>query len=158
MKVDAYHDDEYTAIVNIKKVDESAKVPTRGSDDAAGYDLYAHLDVDEVLIQPGETVKISTGICAKIPRGWFGALFARSGLASKKGLRPANCTGVIDSDYTGEIIVAIHNDSKDFQTVTNGERVAQLVVIPFLPIEFSEVDELDKTDRGADGFGSTGSM
>lgn len=158
MRVDAYHDDEYTAIVNIKKVDESAKVPTRGSDDAAGYDLYAHLDVDEVLIQPGETIKIGTGICAKIPRGWFGALFARSGLASKKGLRPANCTGVIDSDYTGEIIVAMHNDSKDFQTVTNGERVAQLVVIPFLPIEFSEVDELDKTDRGADGFGSTGSM
>lgn len=158
MRVDSQVDGGYTALINVKKADENAKLPTRGSEYAAGYDLYAHMDVDELLIQPGETVKIGTGICIGVPVGYFGGIFARSGIASKKGLRPANCTGVVDSDYTGEVIVALHNDSNDFQTVTNGERIAQLVVIPFLPVEFTEVDELDETDRGSDGFGSTGSM
>lgn len=158
MRVDSQVDGGYTALINVKKTDENAKLPTRGSEYAAGYDLYAHMDVDELLIQPGETVKIGTGIRIGVPVGYFGGIFARSGIASKKGLRPANCTGVVDSDYTGEVIVALHNDSNDFQTVTNGERIAQLVVIPFLPVEFTEVDELDETDRGADGFGSTGSM
>ena len=147
---------EYTALVNIKKTDENAKIPTRGSAYAAGYDLYAHIDVEELMIQPGETVKIGTGICAEIPNGYFGGILARSGLASKKGLRPANCLGCVDSDYTGEIIVALHNDSKSFQTITNGERIAQLVIIPFMPVEFVEVDELSETERGEGGFGSTG--
>lgn len=158
MRVDSQVDSGYTALINVKKTDENAKLPTRGSEYAAGCDLYAHMDVDELLIQPGETVKIGTGIRIGVPVGYFGGIFARSGIASKKGLRPANCTGIVDSDYTGEVIVALHNDSNDFQTVTNGERIAQLVVIPFLPVEFTEVDELDETDRGADGFGSTGSM
>lgn len=158
MRVDSQVDGGYTALINVKKTDENAKLPTRGSEYAAGYDLYAHMDVDELLIQPGETVKIGTGISVEIPVGYFGGIFARSGIAAKKGLRPANCTGIVDSDYTGEVIVALHNDSNDFQTVTNGERIAQLVIIPFLSAEFTEVDELDETDRGGNGFGSTGSM
>lgn len=149
-------DNGFTATIDIKKIDENAKVPTRGSADAAGYDLYAHLDMDELTIQPHETVKVGTGICASVPHGFFGAVCARSGLATKKGLRPANCLGVCDSDYTGEITVALHNDSNEYQTIENGERIAQLVVIPFLPVKFNEVDELDETERGDSGFGSTG--
>lgn len=149
-------DSGYTAVIDIKKIDDNAKIPTRGSADAAGYDLYACLDFDELTIKPHSTVKIGTGIAMSIPRGYFGAICARSGLATKKGLRPSNCLGVCDSDYTGEIIVALHNDTDEYQSVENGERIAQLIIMPFLPVEFNEVDKLDETERGDGGFGSTG--
>ena len=146
--------------VKIKKLDSTAVIPTRGSAYAAGYDLYANIvhpfeDNCIVEIQPGETQKVGTGIALEIPDGYFGAVFARSGLAAKQGLRPANCVGVIDSDYRGEILVAIHNDSDTVQTIQNGDRVAQLVILPYLNIEFEETTELSDTDRGAGGFGST---
>ena len=139
----------------LKKLKETALLPTRGSAFAAGYDLYACLDAPAV-IPPGETVKIGTGISAAIPEGWFGAVFARSGLSLKEGLRPANCVGVCDSDYRGEYIVALHNDSDQIRTITHGERIAQLVILPFLEAEFEFADELPDTARGAGGFGSTG--
>lgn len=141
--------------INIKKLTDTAMTPTRGSEYAAGYDLYA--DIQEVVvIKPHETAKIGTGLAVEIPDGYFGAIFARSGLATKQGLRPANCTGVCDSDYRGEYIVAVHNDSDAEQTINPKDRIAQLVVMPYLAVEFSEVDELDETQRGAGGFGSTG--
>ena len=141
--------------IQIKKLKENAIIPTRGSDRAAGYDLYACLE-NEVVIGAGETVKIGTGLSIAVPEGYFGAIFARSGLAAKEGLRPANCVGVADSDYRGEYIVALHNDSAVSRVVTPGERIAQLVVMPYLSVEFDEVDALDETERGAGGFGSTG--
>ena len=141
--------------VQIKKMNDYAKVPTNGSEKAAGVDLYACLE-NTVVIFSGETVKIGTGIALAIPDGYFGAIFARSGLATKEGLRPANCVGVVDSDYRGEVIVALHNDSGWCRVVHNGDRIAQLVVMPYLPIDLYEVDELDETDRGSGGFGSTG--
>lgn len=141
--------------IQIKKLNDNATIPTRGSDRAAGYDLYACLE-NEVVIGAGETVKIGTGLSIAVPEGYFGAIFARSGLAAKEGLRPANCVGVADSDYRGEYIVALHNDSAVSRTVTPGERIAQLVVMPYLSVEFEEVDSLDETERGAGGFGSTG--
>lgn len=144
-----------SAKIKIKKLTDTAKTPTRGSEYAAGYDLYA--DVKEnVQIKPHETVKIGTGLAMEIPDGYFGAIFARSGLATKEGLRPANCVGVCDSDYRGEYIVAIHNDSEKTRTITAGERIAQLVVMPYLPVTFDEVSELTDTNRGEGGFGSTG--
>ena len=142
--------------IQIKKLKPTAKVPTRGSANAAGYDLYACLDDESVAINPHSTVKIGTGLAVAVPDGYFGAIFARSGLAAKEGLRPANCVGVADSDYRGEYIVALHNDTDFEKTVKNGERIAQLVIMPYLSVEFSETDELDKTERGAGGFGSTG--
>lgn len=142
--------------INIKKLNNKAIIPTRGSEYAAGYDLYACIDSEYVVIPPHNTVKVGTGLAVEIPDGYFGAIFARSGLATKKGLRPANCVGVCDSDYRGEYIVAIHNDSNDIITVDKNERIAQLVVMPYLPIEFNEVEELSDTDRGSGGFGSTG--
>lgn len=141
--------------IQIKKLNENATIPTRGSDRAAGYDLYACLE-NEVVIGAGETVKIGTGLSIAVPEGYFGAIFARSGLAAKEGLRPANCVGVADSDYRGEYIVALHNDSAVSRVVTPGERIAQLVVMPYLSVEFDEVDALDETERGTGGFGSTG--
>lgn len=143
--------------MNIKRLHEKAIIPTSGSSYAAGYDLYAAIDED-ITIPPSETVLIGTGWAMEIPNGFFGAIFARSGLATKEGLRPANCVGVIDSDYRGEVKIALHNDSKVDRTVTQGERIAQLVIIPYyeLPYGFEEVDELDKTARGVGGFGSTG--
>ena len=144
-----------SAKIKIKKLTDTAKTPTRGSEYAAGYDLYA--DVKEnVQIKPHETVKIGTGLAMEIPDGYFGAIFARSGLATKEGLRPANCVGVCDSDYRGEYIVAIHNDSEKTRTITAGERIAQLVVMPYLPVTFDEVSELTDTNRGEGGFGSPG--
>lgn len=143
--------------VNIKKLNKGAVVPTSGSKFAAGYDLYAVADESgNIEIHPSETVKIKTGLAMEIPEGYFGAVFARSGLATKRGLRPANCVGVIDSDYRGEVIVALKNDSGGLQVIQDGERVAQLVIIPYLPVEFNEVDTLNDTDRGDGGFGSTG--
>ena len=141
--------------IQIKKLKENAIIPTRGSDRAAGYDIYACLE-NEITIGAGETVKIGTGLSIAVPEGYFGAIFARSGLAAKEGLRPANCVGVADSDYRGEYIVALHNDSAISRVVTPGERIAQLVVMPYLSVEFEEVDSLDETERGAGGFGSTG--
>lgn len=143
------------AKIKIKKLTDTAKTPTRGSEHAAGYDLYADVKED-VQIKPHETVKIGTGLAMEVPDGYFGAIFARSGLASKEGLRPANCVGVCDSDYRGEYIVAIHNDSGKTRTITAGERIAQLVVMPYLPVTFDEVAELIDTNRGEGGFGSTG--
>lgn len=144
-----------SAKIKIRKLTDTAKTPTRGSEHAAGYDLYADVKED-VQIKPHETVKIGTGLAMEIPDGYFGAIFARSGLAAKEGLRPANCVGVCDSDYRGEYIVAIHNDSEETRTVTAGERIAQLVVMPYLPVTFDEVAELTDTNRGEGGFGSTG--
>ena len=141
-------------IINIKKLKETAKTPTRGSEYAAGYDLYSA--ESKTIIFPHSTVKVGTGIAAEIPEGYFGAIYARSGLASKQGLRPANCVGVVDADYRGEIIVALHNDTDIKQEIVAGERVAQLVIMPFLPVEFTEVSELTESERGENGFGSTG--
>lgn len=143
--------------VKIKKLNENAVIPTRGSEYAAGYDLYACMDSNEsILIKPHQTVKIHTGIAMKLPAGYFGAVFARSGVATKRGLRPANCVGVCDEDYIGEVIVALHNDSNIERMVVGGERIAQYVVIPYQTVAFTEVDELEETERGAGGFGSTG--
>ena len=141
--------------IKIKKLRENATVSTRGSASAAGYDLYACLDAP-VTIAPHATAMIGTGLSVAIPEGYFGAVFARSGLAAKQALRPANCVGVCDSDYRGEYIVALHNDGEQERTIESGERIAQLVVIPYLSVEFDVVDELDETARGAGGFGSTG--
>ena len=143
------------AQVQVKKLDSRAILPTHGSPDAAGYDLYACLDAD-VTVPPHATVQIGTGLSLALPEGTFGAVFARSGLAAKEGLRPANCVGVCDSDYRGEYIIALHNDSDAPRAVRHGDRVAQLVLLPYLPMEFEEVDALGETERGAGGFGSTG--
>ena len=142
--------------MNIKKLKSSATVPSYGSACAAGADLYACEDAP-VTIGVGETVLIHTGIAMAIPDGYVGLIYARSGLATKKGLAPANKVGVIDSDYRGEIMVAIHNHGKEAQTVENGERIAQIVFTPYVAADFSVTDELDSTERGAGGFGSTGS-
>ena len=144
-------------IINIKKTNAEAITPTRGSANAAGYDLYALTESDEREIPAGETAMIGTGISMEIPDGYFGAVFARSGLASKQGLRPANCVGVVDSDYRGEIKVALYNDSHETKTIHKGDRIAQLVIIPYLMcVDLAEVDRLDETERGDGGFGSTG--
>ncbi|MBQ8053071.1 MAG: dUTP diphosphatase [Lachnospiraceae bacterium] len=141
--------------VRFRKVSELAHIPTRGSEKAAGYDLYAALPAP-VRIAPHETVKIDTGLQFELPDGYFAAIYARSGLAAKEGLRPANCTGVCDSDYRGNYIVALHNDSETTRIVEPGERIAQMVVIPYLSVTFEESDTLTDTERGGGGFGSTG--
>lgn len=141
--------------MNIKKLRESAKVPTYGSEFSAGADLYACLDAP-VTIEPAATLLIPTGLALAIPEGLVGLIYARSGLASKKGLAPANKVGVIDSDYRGEVMVALHNHGTLAQTVENGERIAQIVFAPYYAADFELVDELDATARGAGGFGSTG--
>lgn len=165
--------------IKVKKLNPWSKLPTRGSEYAAGYDLYADEDAE---IGPGQTKLISTGIAVEIPEGYFGAIYARSGLATKQGLRPANCVGVIDSDYRGTVCVALHNDcrteykfdisyseisedyvwslldnfDKQVREVKKGDRIAQLVIQKFEPVVFEEVDELSDTARGEGGFGSTG--
>ena len=141
--------------IKLKKLSDTAKIPTRGSEYAAGYDLYADI-AEAVTIQPHTTAKIGTGLSIEIPDGYFGAVFARSGLASKQGLRPANCVGVCHSDYRGEYIVALHNDSDTERVVNPGDRIAQLVIMPYLAVDFTEVSSLSDTQRGAGGFGSTG--
>lgn len=142
--------------VEIKKLHPAAQLPTRGSAQAAGYDLYACLPEGQVTLQPGETRRISLGLALALPEGYFGAVFARSGLSTREGLRPANCVGVVDSDYRGENMVPLHNDSGVPRVVHHGDRIAQMVVLPYLAVDFSEVEELDKTERGEGGFGSTG--
>ena len=141
--------------MNIKKLNENATIPTYGSEFAAGADLYACLEGD-VTIEPAKTVLIHTGLAMEIPEGLVGLIYARSGLASKKGLAPANKVGVIDSDYRGEIMVALHNHGDKPQTISHGERIAQIVFAPFYAADFKLVDELSDTVRGAGGFGSTG--
>lgn len=141
--------------MKVKRLNEKAVFPTRGSNEAAGYDLYACLE-EPVEIAPGETKSIGIGLAMEIPAGTFGGIFARSGLSRDEGLRPANCVGVVDSDFRGEVIVALHNDSKETRVVTNGQKIAQLIILPYLPIYFTEVDELSSTERNANGFGSTG--
>lgn len=141
--------------VRIKKLDKNAIIPTYGSQFAAGADLYACTDIP-ITINPHQTVLIHTGIAMEIPVGYAGLVYARSGIATKRNLAPANKVGVIDSDYRGEIMVALHNHGEEAQTVENGERIAQLVITPFVTAEFAEVDELCETVRGEGGFGSTG--
>lgn len=141
--------------IKIKKLKENAIIPTRGSIKAAGYDLYACCE-DTIIIEPYKTAKISTGLAIQPSEGYFGAIFARSGLATKNGLRPANCVGVCDEDYTGEYIVALHNDSSSIQVINSGDRIAQLVFLPYQDFKFEEVDKLDSTERDNGGFGSTG--
>lgn len=142
--------------VAIKKLNDNAILPSYGSEYAAGADLYACLESD-VTINPHETVLIPTGIAIELPVGYAGLIYARSGLATKKGLAPANKVGVVDCDYRGEVKVALHNHSDIYQTVAVGERVAQLVITPYITAKFVECDELSETVRGAGGFGSTGS-
>lgn len=168
--------DDFTLTINphnvdalyIKKLYSDAIVPTKGTSYSAGFDLYAHnikdvienkdyTDFKYFTIRPNETVKVGTGIALEIPEKCFGGIFARSGLATKQGLRPSNCVGVIDSDYRGEIIVALHNDSDKPQQINFGDRIAQLVLIPYLLSYVQLVDDLSETDRGNGGFGSTGS-
>ena len=142
-------------VIQVKKLKENAILPTYGSEYAAGADLYALPD-EEVVIPAGETRFVHTGLAMEIPEGYAGLVYARSGLASKRGLAPANKVGVVDADYRGEIMVALHNHSAVDQTIAAGERVAQLVVAPFLKAQFEEADELSQTVRGVGGFGSTG--
>lgn len=146
-------------MVKFVKLNQNAHIPTKGSKMAAGYDLYAYIPSDEksfVHISPHSTVKIGTGLAIQPPCGYFGAIFARGGFATKQGLRPANCVGVADYDYTGEYIVAIHNDTDFTRIVRHGDRIAQLVFLPYADEEFVEVENLNETERGDGGFGSTG--
>ena len=141
--------------MKIKKLSENAILPTQGSAAAAGYDLYA---AKACSIEPGEMVLVHTGLAIEIPYGFWGGIYARSGLATKKGLRPANCVGIIDSDYRGEIMVAMYNDSSNEQTIEIGDRIAQLVFHQAIALTggWQVVEELSETSRGEGGFGSTG--
>lgn len=141
--------------IRVKKLDPKAKLPTYGSDSAAGADLYACIS-DTVTVAPGETVFIPTGLSMELPNGYAGLIYARSGLACKHGLAPANKVGVIDSDYRGEFIVALHNHGMGSQTVANGDRIAQLLITPVITPGFQEVETLSQTERAQGGFGSTG--
>ena len=141
-------------VLKIKKLDERATIPTYGTPLSAGADLYAILD-SEININPGETVIISTGLAMAIPEGYVGLIYARSSLGTKKGLAPANKVGVIDADYRGEVKVVLYNQSKDIQTISPNERIAQIIITPFVQTIFEEVSELDETERGTGGFGST---
>ena len=141
--------------LRIKKLRDNAQMPTYGSEWAAGADMYAAID-EAVTIQPDETKFIPTGLAFEIPEGYAGFIYARSGLACKKGLAPANKVGVVDADYRGEVMVALHNHGTEAQTVEAGERIAQMIIAPFITANFIFSDELDDTVRGAGGFGSTG--
>lgn len=141
--------------VKIKKIRPNAVIPTHGSKYSAGYDLHACID-KPVIIKPHSTEKIGTGLAMELPNGYFGAIFARSGLATKQGLRPSNCVGVCDSDYRGEYIVALHNDSDEERIVEPNGKIAQLILMEYTIIDFQEVQELSETNRGDGGFGSTG--
>ena len=141
--------------VKIVKLQQNAHIPTYGSADAAGADLYACID-EAVTIQPSQTVLIPTGLSMEIEQGFAGFIYARSGLATKRGLAPANKVGVIDSDYRGQVMVSLHNHTEQPQTVEPGERVAQMVFAPVYQAQFCEVDALQDTERGTGGFGSTG--
>jgi len=139
--------------IKIQKLNEKAIIPTSGTKDSAGYDFYL---IDDISILPHQNAKCPTGLAVEIPQGYFGAIFARSGLASKKSIRPSNCVAVIDADYRGEITIVLHNDSDEKVDLNKGDRIAQMVIMPFLSVEFEEVNELSKTERNTGGFGSTG--
>lgn len=139
--------------MKVKKLKDNAIIPTRGSIDAAGWDLYS---TDDYSIAPGGMVKISTGLAFEIPKNNFGGVFPRSGYATKKGLRLANCVAVIDSDYRGEVLVPLYNDSDEVQNINVGDRIAQMVILPFTSVNMEETNELNETERGEGGFGSTG--
>ena len=141
--------------IRVKKLKENAIMPTYGSCEAAGADMYACLDAP-VLIAPGKSVFVPTGLSMEIPQGYAGLIYARSGLACKRGLAPANKVGVVDSDYRGEFMIVLHNHSNEPQTIDHGERIAQLVITPVFTPGFVEVDDLSATQRAAGGFGSTG--
>ena len=141
--------------IKVKKVTSSAVLPTRGSSSAAGYDLYADIPED-LVVMPHTTATVDTGLRFELPEGYFAGIFARSGLAAREGLRPANCVGVCDADYRGNYMVALHNDSDEPRTVTPHEKIAQMIVLPYLSLEFEETDALSDTARGEGGFGSTG--
>lgn len=140
--------------IEFQKLNPDAIVPSYGTSFAAGADLYSA--DDDTVINPGDTAFIHTGLALAIPAGLVGLIYARSGMACKRGIAPANKVGVIDSDYRGEIIVALHNHGKDEVTVVKGERVAQIVFTPYYAADFLETDELPETTRGTGGFGSTG--
>lgn len=141
--------------IKFKKLKPAAKTPVKGTSGAAAYDLY-YASTGGVIIEPASTVLLSTGIAVEIPEGYFGGIYARSGLATREGLRPANCVGIIDSDYRGEVMVPLHNDTNFRRVVSCGSRIAQLIVQPCMDLKFVEVKELDGTQRDTGGFGSTG--
>lgn len=141
--------------IAVKRLRPGAKLPTFGSEEAAGADLYACLE-ESVVIGPGETVMIPTGLAMELPKGTAGLVYARSGLACKQDLAPANKVGVVDSDYRGEFFIALHNHGKQVRTVSHGDRIAQLVITPVIRPAYREADELTETNRGTGGFGSTG--
>ena len=141
--------------IRVKKLNPNAFLPSYGSSEAAGADLYACLS-EPLIVQPGEVAWVSTGIALEVPKGCAGLVYARSGLACKRGLAPANKVGVVDSDYRGEVKVVLLNHSKEAQIIEHGERIAQFVITPVLTPVYEEVAELDETDRGVGGFGSTG--
>ena len=161
--------EKFAINVKIKRLSETAQLPTKAHDSDAAFDLYA--DIQEtyipfgktfeesekgIKVMPGQTVKVSSGVAMEIPEWYWGAVYARSGLATKQGLRPANCVGVIDSHYRGPIIVAIHNDSNNVQIIHHGDRIAQFKLAPVIETKFEEVSELSDSDRGEGGFGSSG--
>ena len=141
--------------IPFKVLNENAHIPTQGSEYAGGYDLYAAIE-NSIEIPSHSTVKVGTGLAFELPEGTFAGIFARSGLATKQGLRPANCVGVCDSDYRGEYIVALHNDSEITRVIEPGERIAQMILLPYIPMNFIKVDELNETTRGTGGFGGSG--
>jgi len=142
--------------VKVKKLNDNAVLPSYGTEFSAGADLYACIDGRKETFSPGETKLINTGISLEIPEGLVGLIYARSSVASKRGLAPANKVGVIDSDYRGEIMVALYNHSDKVQEIENGERIAQLVIAPYIKAVFTEAESLEETKRGEGGFGSTG--
>ena len=141
--------------IKVKRLTKTAVIPEKGTKYSAGFDLSADI-TDKVLILPGKTVKIPTGLSIELPEGYFGAIYARSGIATRQGLRPANAVGICDSDYRGEYIVSLYNDSDEARTIEPQQRIAQLVIQKHLECDFIEVDELAETERGQGGFGSTG--
>lgn len=143
--------------VKIKKLYDNTQMPSRADDGSAGMDLYAHLDNDYMrVIKPHTTEMISVGFAMETPNNTYGAIFARSGLASKKGLRPANCVGVVDSTYRGEVFVALHNDTDKVQQIMNGDRIAQMIIMEYPTVGIIETDTLSETERGDGGFGHSG--
>lgn len=159
--------EKFAINVKIKRLSETAQLPTKAHDSDAAFDLYADIqdtfkpfgstkDVKGIKVMPGQTVKVHTGFSTEIPIGYWGAIYARSGLATKQGLRPANCVAVIDAEYRGEWLIPLHNDSSDVQIIHHGDRIAQFMLAPVIETSFEEVSELSDSDRGEGGFGSSG--
>lgn len=144
--------------MKVKKLSDQAHIPTRADEDSAGYDLYAVVDEPDgkAVINPGCTLMVRSGYAFEIPKGFFGGVFPRSGLSTKHGIRLENCVGVIDSSYRGEVWMPLHNDSGEAYMVKTGDRVAQMIIIPYESVDLEEVEELSDTERGANGFGHSG--